>query len=74
MRSVLPKSRPKSRFTKPKYRRIVLKLSGEALKAKGSADNISPEIVGELSSQIKAVHEMGVEVAIVIGGEISGAA
>jgi len=68
MRSALPKSKPKSRFTKPKYRRIVLKLSGEALKAKGSADNISPEIVGELSSQIKEVHEMGVEVAIVIGG------
>src|SRR5688572_17785036 len=68
MRSALPKSRSKSRFTKPKYRRIVIKLSGEALKAKGSADNISPEIVGELSSQIKEVHAMGVEVAIVIGG------
>jgi uridylate kinase len=68
MRSALPKSRSKARFTTPKYRRIVLKLSGEALKAKGSADNISPEIVGELSRQIKAVHEMGVEVAIVIGG------
>src|SRR6185436_5793601 len=38
------------------------------LKAKGSADNISPEIVGELSSQIHEVHKLGVEMAIVIGG------
>jgi uridylate kinase len=46
----------------------VLKLSGEALKAKGSADNISPEIVGQLCAEIHEVHSMGVEVAIVIGG------
>jgi uridylate kinase len=52
----------------PKYKRIVLKLSGEALKAKGSSDNISPEIVTEICRQIKEVHDMGVQVAIVIGG------
>src|SRR5262245_13345080 len=59
---------PSSARSKPKYRRIVLKLSGEALKAKGSADNISPEIVGQLCGEIQEVHSMGVEVAIVIGG------
>ena len=61
-----PKS--KSRAAKPRYRRIVLKLSGEALKAKGSADNLSPEIVSTVCREIKEVHAMGVEVAIVIGG------
>jgi uridylate kinase len=57
-----------SQTNKPIYRRIVLKLSGEALKAKGSADNISPEIVEQVCYEIKEVHEMGVEIAIVIGG------
>jgi uridylate kinase len=64
-----PKKRaPASKANKPKYRRIVLKLSGEALKAKGSSDNISPEIVTEICRQIKEVHDMGVQVAVVIGG------
>jgi uridylate kinase len=53
---------------KPKYKRIVLKLSGEALKARGSLDNISPEIVQQLCTQIKEVHDLGVEIAVVIGG------
>jgi uridylate kinase len=53
---------------KAKYKRIVLKLSGEALKAPGSQDNISPEIVQQICRQIQEVHGMGVEVAVVIGG------
>ena len=62
-------SRSKSRTAaKPKYRRIVLKLSGEALKAPGSGDNISPEIVSDICGQIKEIASMGVQVAIVIGG------
>ncbi len=64
-----PKARAKSsKFPAPKYRRIVLKLSGEALKAKGSSDNISPEIVQQICGEIKDIHAMGVQVAIVIGG------
>src|SRR4029434_948932 len=47
--------------------RIVLKLSGEALKAKGSADNISPEIVEQICHEINEIREMGVDVAILIG-------
>ena len=53
---------------RPKYRRIVLKLSGEALRDSGSRDNISPQIVHDIAVQIQEVHKMGVEVAIVIGG------
>jgi uridylate kinase len=64
----MPKKKSTAKSTKPKYKRIVLKLSGEALKARGSADNISPEIVQQACSQIKAVHELGVQVAVVIGG------
>ena len=64
-----PKKRaPAAKSPQPKYKRIVLKLSGEALKAKGSSDNISPEIVTEICRQIKEVHDMGVQVAVVIGG------
>ena len=53
---------------KPKYQRIVLKISGEALKEPGSMDSISPHIVAQVAQQIKDVHSLGVEVAIVIGG------
>jgi uridylate kinase len=60
------KSKPRAR--QPRYRRIVLKLSGEALKAKGSADNISPEIVATVCREIQEIKAMGVQVAIVIGG------
>jgi uridylate kinase len=64
-----PSARAKSaKPLKPKYQRIVLKLSGEALKARGSADNISPEIVQQVCSQIKEVHNLGVQIAVVIGG------
>jgi uridylate kinase len=52
----------------PKYRRIVLKLSGEALREPGSKDNISPQIVNRLAEEIKEVQNLGVQVAVVIGG------
>ncbi|HEX4086635.1 MAG TPA: UMP kinase [Chthoniobacteraceae bacterium] len=53
---------------RPKYKRIVLKLSGEALREPGSRDNISPQIVHGIAEQIQEIHEMGVEVALVVGG------
>ena len=52
----------------PRYRRVVLKISGEALKEPGSMESISPKIVAQVAQQIKDVHALGVEVAIVIGG------
>ncbi|MGC3988545.1 MAG: UMP kinase [Chthoniobacteraceae bacterium] len=53
---------------RPKFQRIVLKLSGEALREHGSGDNISPQIVQDISKQIRDIHKMGVQIAIVIGG------
>lgn len=50
------------------FKRVVLKLSGEALREVGSQDNISPEIVERIAKEIKAAHEQGVEIAIVVGG------
>jgi uridylate kinase len=52
----------------PKYRRIVLKLSGEALRESGSQETISPAIVSDIAHRIKEVRDLGVEVAVVIGG------
>jgi uridylate kinase len=53
---------------KPKYRRIVLKLSGEALRESGSQETISPAIVTNIAKQIQEVRQLGVETAVVIGG------
>ncbi len=51
----------------PKYKRVLLKLSGEALLGDRKF-GISPEYVRYLAEEIRKVHEMGVEVAVVIGG------
>ncbi|MEM9079548.1 MAG: UMP kinase [Verrucomicrobiota bacterium] len=52
-----------------KYTRAVLKLSGEALRAEGSKDNISPEIVERMAREVhEAVKGTGLELAIVVGG------
>jgi uridylate kinase len=52
---------------KPKYKRIVLKLSGEALK--GDAEfGIELKAIRDIAVQIQEVSELGVQVAIVIGG------
>ena len=50
-----------------KYKRVVLKLSGESL-AGDQKFGINPEVVEKIALQIKRVHEAGVEVAIVVGG------
>ena len=51
----------------PKYKRIVLKLSGEAL-AGEQGYGLSPEVVKSVANQVKEVVELGVEVAVVVGG------
>lgn len=48
------------------YKRVLLKLSGEALSANGNS--FDPDILKNLACEIKEVHAMGVEVAIVVGG------
>ena len=50
----------------PKYKRILLKLSGESLST--DSEVIDPNILGQYAAEIKKVHDLGVEVAIVIGG------
>jgi uridylate kinase len=59
---------PDSDSAQPHYKRIVLKLSGEALREKGSRDNISPQIVSSIAEQIRDIHALGTEVAVVVGG------
>ena len=49
------------------YNRILLKLSGEALKGE-TTYGIDPQTVSESAKQIKDVHDLGVEVGIVVGG------
>ena len=61
-------SNPETVAGKPKYKRIVLKLSGEALREPGSHEAISPLIVTDIAKHIQQVRDMGVEVAVVIGG------
>ncbi len=57
-----------SSTTSPKYRRIVLKISGEALKESGSSDSVSPQIVRKVAAAIGELRSQGVEVAVVVGG------
>ncbi len=52
---------------KPRYGRILLKLSGEAL-AGDLGYGIDPEVLSGIASEIKEVLELGVQVAVVIGG------
>ena len=50
-----------------KYRRVLLKLSGEML-AGDQKFGISPPVVDSLTDEIRRVHEMGVKLGVVIGG------
>ena len=51
-----------------KYKRILLKLSGEALQGSSKSTNIDPKVLEQYCDEIKAVVDEGVELAIVIGG------
>lgn len=52
---------------KSKYKRILLKLSGEAMMGKEKF-GIDPDFIFYLAEEIKSAHETGVEIAIVVGG------
>ncbi len=53
----------------PKYKRVLLKLSGEALiGTERTGDPFNPKIIEQYANEIKEVVALGVEVAIVIGG------
>jgi len=51
----------------PKYKRVLLKISGEAL-AGSQGFGLSEEVISSISSVIKKCVDMGVEIAIVVGG------
>jgi uridylate kinase len=61
-----------------RYRRVLLKISGEALMGGGDG-GLDPEVVARIADEIRAVHALGVELCMVIGGGnifrgVSGAA
>jgi uridylate kinase len=54
-------------MTLPKYRRVLVKISGEALMGEGSF-GIDPATVDRIAQDIVAVRDMGVSVSLVVGG------
>jgi uridylate kinase len=56
-----------SQAKKPKYRRILIKLSGEALGGEAGV-GICPDAIHSMARQIVRVRELGVQVVIVVGG------
>ncbi len=57
-----PKTRPS-----PKYKRIMLKISGEALMG-SKRFGLDPQTVSRIADEVKHVHDLGVDVCMVIGG------
>ena len=57
----------KNKMSKPVYQRILLKLSGEALMG-NQTSGIDPKIVNQIAQEIKSVHDLGIQITIVVGG------
>lgn len=53
---------------KPKYKRIIIKLGGEGLRNPESGEAIDGRVLKNISSELKEVHAMGVQIGLVIGG------
>ncbi|HOY58334.1 MAG TPA: UMP kinase [Verrucomicrobiota bacterium] len=58
---------PKPDPLKAKYKRVLLKLSGEALGGEAGT-GICPEVVHHMAGQIREVRELGVQIVVVVGG------
>lgn len=54
-------------MTEPKYKRIILKLSGEAMAGKNLM-GIEMDYINLIAKEIKRIHDLGVEIGIVVGG------
>ncbi len=54
-------------MTQPRYGKILLKLSGEALMG-DQGFGISPDMIKYVAEEVQSVHDLGVQVAIVVGG------
>ncbi|MCI7302959.1 MAG: UMP kinase, partial [Clostridia bacterium] len=50
-----------------KYKRVLLKISGEALAGEDKF-GLNEEMLKKVALQVKEVHDMGVQVAVVVGG------
>ncbi len=61
-------SKSKSVDSRAKYKRVVLKLSGEVLRGGKSGDPIDGATLLEVCNQVKEIHDLGVQVCVVIGG------
>jgi len=51
----------------PRYRRVVVKLSGEAL-AGTAGHGVDPASLSHVAQEILSVHDLGVQIAVVVGG------
>lgn len=54
--------------TKPRFKRIVLKISGEVLRCTASGETIDGTILHRVCEEIKSVYDLGVEIGLVVGG------
>ena len=54
-------------MNQPKYKRVLLKLSGEALMGDQNF-GISPEMLEYVADEVRSIYDLGVEIAIVVGG------
>jgi uridylate kinase len=54
--------------TKPRYKRILLKLSGEAFQSEVKRLSIDPEVVANIAKRVKTIAKMGTQIGLVIGG------
>lgn len=52
----------------PKYRRVVLKISGEALRNDQTGQTIDSDVLDRLADELKSLKEIGTQVAVVVGG------
>ena len=58
-------------MSEPVYKRVLIKISGEALAAKtetGKSFGLDPEMLDRVAENLKIISDMGVEIAIVVGG------
>ncbi len=53
--------------TKPRYKRILLKLSGEALMGAGEY-GIDPKVIGRIADEVLSIAALGIQVGLVLGG------
>ena len=64
----LPVSETRPRPMTPIFHRVLLKLSGEVLLNRASGQCIDPDVVAKMATKVRALKDLGVDVAIVLGG------